>query len=111
MQFVQSWFSTKLPLLSFALGIGAAKRPEIEQTEADCQIPSSDDIDFGTTDLQAGDEVCASDVLMEVQEEVVVGTVELRRSGRERKATRRFEEGWFGVLMPRLSEALGLAVR
>ncbi len=111
MQFVQSWFSSKLPLLSFALGIGAAKPQQTEQTQTDSQIPSSDDIDFGTTDLQADDEVWASDVMGQAQEEAVVETVELRRSGRERKATRRFEEGWFGVLMPRLSEALGLAVR
>ena len=35
---------------------------------------------------------------------------EPRRSERERHATKRFEEGWFGERLPRLSSALGLAV-
>ena len=32
-----------------------------------------------------------------------------RRSERERQATKRFEEGWFGECLPRLSSALGVA--
>ena len=35
--------------------------------------------------------------------------VEPRRSERERRATKRFEEGWFGECLPRLSSALGVA--
>ena len=33
-----------------------------------------------------------------------------RRSGRERKATKKFEERWFGERLPRLGLALGVNV-
>lgn len=53
-------------------------------------------------------------VMIEEEEEEEVAAVcsapGPRRSERERKATKRFEEGWFGGRLPRLGLALGVNV-
>ena len=109
-RFLESWFGISLPRLSLALGLGTSRGHETEKTGAECEVPSNGDDELGTTVFQAEDECPAPLVVEEMQEDAVVCGSELRRSERERKATRRFEEGWFGVKLPSLSAALGLSV-
>ena len=46
----------------------------------------------------------------EALEETLKGPWEPRRSGRERKATKRFAESWYGGRLQRVSSALGLTL-
>lgn len=57
---------------------------------------------------QTDDETETAKVIGEGQEASVVDVLEERRSERVRKATTRFEEGWYGEKLPRLSSALGV---
>ena len=108
-RFAESWFSAKLRSLSLALGLGVADIND--HVKVVREASSSDADDSGAIGLQeAEDEMCVLHV-MEVQEADVVAEAvpELRRSQRERRATERFVEGWFGVRLPALSSALGLS--
>ena len=112
-----------LPRLSSALGIGAT-----EMQRNNCVIAengASSSVNSGNQAVQF--EACDEDQNLCIMEDVedqtlciiedredqrydVVGEVELRRSERERKATRRFQEGWFFESLPMLSSALGVTV-
>ena len=120
-RFAEGWFGLQLPRLSSALGVGTAgKGPESNRatkTTTDTKTieneasPSCDD-EPRALFFEACDEVQILGVMIEEKEGDHDGgrASEPRRSGRERKATRRFEEGWFGGRLPNLSAALGVVV-
>lgn len=109
-RFAEGWYGEKLPRLSAALGVGQSRANTLG--EGGGAAPSSEDDDrLQSSGFEAEDEVQNLDVTMieEAEEEVVVVS-KPRRSGRERKATKRFEEGWFAGRLPRLGMALGVDV-
>lgn len=120
-RFAEGWFGLQLPRLSSALGVGTAgKGPESNRatktttntkTIENEASPSCDDEPRALC-FEACDEVQILGVMIEEKEgdHDEVRASEPRRSGRERKATRRFEEGWFGGRLPNLSAALGVVV-
>ena len=120
-RFVQGWFALHLPLLSLALGIGAIVQGRRNDhatkitTTTEGELPPNDNIDIpcaAALGFEACDEAPALGFPDEEGQALarIGGMEELRRSERERRATRRFEEGWFGEWLPRLSSALGVAV-
>ena len=120
-RFVQSWCALHLPLLSLALGIGAIVQGRRNDhatkitTKTEGELPPNDNIDIPcevALGFEACDEVPALGLPDEEDQAFArfSGMEEPRRSERERRATTRFEEGWFGEWLPRLSSALGVAV-
>ena len=115
-RFAQGWCALHLPTLSLALGLGAVlgwrKDHAATTTTTEIELPLNEDITCAATGLEACDEGPALGFLDEEDHAFdCIGTMEEpRRSERERQATRRFEEGWFGWQLPRLASALGLAV-
>ena len=116
-RFAQGWCALHLPSLSLALGLGAVlgwkkDHAATTTTTTEIELPPNDDIACAATGLEACDEGPALGFLDEEDHAFdCIGTMEEpRRSERERRATRRFEEGWFGWHLPRLASALGLAV-
>lgn len=107
---MKGWFSESLPRLSLALGIGATDGQEAGRAGAEGEVLSSDDDELPAVGPQVEDEARIPRVREKDQEAAVVGASANRRSERERKATDRFVEGWFGERLPRLSSALGVAV-
>ena len=118
-RFAQGWCALHLPSLSLALGLGAvlgwrkdhaATTTTITTTEV--ELPPNDDIACAALGLEACDEGQVLGVLDEEDRAFAWdGAMEdPRRSERERRATGRFEEGWFGWRLPRLASALGVAV-
>ena len=99
-----------LPRLSFALGVGLSIREDTDQAGVESGALSSDDNDSLAPGSAADDKTRTPDAMGEGQETAVAGASENRRSGRVRKATQRFVEGWLGVRLPSLSSALGVAV-
>lgn len=108
---MKGWFSESLPRLSLALGIGATDGQEAGRAGAEGEVLSSDDDELPAVGSQVEDEARIPGVRGEDQEAAIVGASGNRRSERERKATDRFVEGWFGERLPRLSSALGVAGR
>lgn len=100
-----------MPRLSRALGIGATEEREAGRAGAAAEeVLSSDDNGLAATNPQAVDEAPVTAAMEQDQEGTVVGALGNRRSERERRATERFVNGWFGERLPRLSAALGVAV-
>ena len=108
-RFAESWFSARLRSLSLALGLGVA---DSTHHALSLRGPSSSDVDASCAIClqEVEDETWVPGFTDEVQEAAVVVEAEpkLRRSERERRATDRFVEGWFGMRLPGLSSALGL---
>ena len=119
-RFLEGWFGLQLLRLSSALGVGAAAKGSennhATKTRMEDEVPPNCDDEIQANFCVACDEVQVLGVMVEEMEEMEeedhhgVCTPEPRRSGRERKATRRFEEGWFGGRLPTLSAALGVVV-
>ena len=117
---MNGWCALHLPSLSLALGVGAAvqaRRNEhatrittTAKTTSEAELPPNDDIACAAALVV--EEACdEAPVLGLLDDEDQVGTMEEpRRSDRERRATRRFAEGWFGEWLPRLASALGVVV-
>lgn len=109
-RFVEGYLCVLLPRLSFALGVGVSNREDTDQAGVESGALSSDDDEPLAPAPQLDDETRIPDTMGEGQEAAIVGATENRRSGRVRKATQRFVEGWFGVHLPSLGSALGVAV-
>ena len=112
-RFAEGWYSVNLPRLSSALGVGATEASRGDyatRTEGEASR-RNDDNGFQTIEFGMCHEIQISDVVEEEEEAnreiVAVCASAPRRSERERKVTKRFEEGWFGEWLPRLSAALG----
>lgn len=110
-RYLEGRFETLLPRLSLALGVGASTADDDDDAGHEA-ASLSDDEGVPATNCGGEDEMFVSedDCLGQGRGKaaVAVCTVGFRRSERERRATRRFEEGWFGEKLPRLSEALGV---
>lgn len=109
-RFVEGWFSASLPRLSLALGVGVAGEEDADHSRAEGEASSGE----VSTPLALGshtdEETQTPGVVEEVGDDTPIGTSEKRRSVRVRRATKRFEEGWFSASLPRLSSALSVAV-
>lgn len=104
---MEGWYGEKLPRLSAALGVAQSDNGRGNTAGGD--LSSSDGLQSSGFGLD--DEGQSLGVTMVEEEEVAaVCAPGPRRSGRERKATKRFEEGWFGERLPRLGLALGVNV-
>ena len=93
-----------------ALGVGVSNREDTDRAGVESGALSSDDNQSLAPASQSDDETRTPDAMGEGQEAAVAGASENRRSGRVHKATKRFVEGWFGIRLPSLSSALGVAV-
>lgn len=109
-RFQESWFSEKLPRLSSALGVGVAASDNARRAVAQTEALQRDDKESSISDSQAHDETRSPSAIGENQELTEVDTSETLPSKRVRKATTRFQEGWYSEKLPRLSAALGVAV-
>ena len=113
-RFAEGWYGERLPRLSAALGVAQSDNGRGNTAGGD--LSSSDGLQssgFGMDDEGQGLGVTMVEEEEEEEEEEEVAAVCApgpRRSGRERKATKRFEEGWFGERLPRLGLALGVNV-
>ena len=108
-RFAESWFSAKLRSLSLALGLGVADSSYYAKIVPEASSFADETVTMVLPEDE--DETLVPDVTMEVLEaagEAEAAAPKLRRSERERMATDRFVEGWFGVRLPALSSALGL---
>lgn len=103
-RFVEGWFGAHLPRLSLALSGRVTDGEDAEHAGAEVEASLSEG------NAQADDESQTPSAVGEVREAAVVGASENRRSERPRRATGRFLEGYLGVLLPRLSLALGVGV-
>ncbi|CAD6565721.1 MAG: hypothetical protein ASARMPREDX12_006738 [Alectoria sarmentosa] len=108
-RFAEGYLCVLLPRLSLALGVGVSNCEDTDQAGVEGGALSSDDNDSSAHGPAPDDKTRTPDAMGEGQEAVVVGASENRRSGRVRKATQRFVEGWLGVNLPSLSSALGVA--
>lgn len=108
-RFAEGWFGVHLPRLSLALGVGVADEEDTDHTGTEGEALTSNDNEASALRSQVEDETQTAGVVGEGHEGSAVGEWEARRSERVRKATTRFAEGWFGVSLPRLSAALGMA--
>ena len=113
-RFAQGWCALHLPSLSLALGVGVVRgrRNDLATTTTEGELPPNDNIACAALEFEACNEAPALGFLDEEDQVFAqIGAMEEpRRSERERQATKRFEEGWFGERLPRLSSALGMAV-
>ena len=121
-RFVEGWCALHLPTLSLALGVGAVQGRRNEHattaattttptTTTEGEMPPDDDVAYAVA--LGVEEACdEAPALGFLDEEDQAGAMEEpRRSDRERWATRRFAEGWFGEGVRWLAVALGGAVR
>lgn len=112
-RFAEGWYGERLPRLSAALGVAQSDNDRGDTVGGD--LSSSDD-DEGrqSSGFEVEDEGQSLGVVIEEEEcEEEVAAVCVpgpRRSERARKATERFEQGWFGERLPRLGLALGVNV-
>ena len=116
-RFAQGWCALHLPSLSLALGLGAVaqgrRNDYATKMTTEGELPPNDDIACAAAlGFEACDETPALGFLDKGDQRVaqISESEEPRRSERERQATKRFKEGWFGEWLPRLCSALGLAV-
>lgn len=107
---VQGWYGERLPRLSAALGVARSDNGRGNSVGGG-EASSSDG--WQSSGLGVEDEGQRLGVMIEEEEEEVAAMCsapEPRRSERERRATKRFEEGWFRGRLPRLGLALGVKV-
>ena len=97
--------------MSSALGVGVARGQGNDRGRTGGEASSSDDNNqCQSTGFEEDEDEAQTLGVMEDQEIAVYSAPEPRRSERKRKATKRFEEGWLGERLPKLSLALGVAV-